>query len=416
MTRTRAPFLVLLTFLTIASRGFARPPAGHVWIGSWATSQQIPEPQNALAAEDTHDATLRQVVRLSAGGSRLRVHLSNAFGTTPLRITAAAIATAQLLGTGGIVAGSSHALLFHGSPDVTIPSGAEYLSDPVAVIAAPSSDLTVTLHFDALPAQQTGHPGSRATTFVVHGDAVTAIDLPGARKIEHWYILSGVDVEAVEGSYAVVTLGDSITDGHGARADRNERWPDELARRLQATAKIKEMGVLNHGIGGNHLLTDGLGPNALARFDRDVLSQTGARVVIVLEGVNDLGALSITGPAPAEQHAALVQRMLGAYEQIIERAHAQGLRVVGATITAFVGSDYYHPTAENEADRQAVNTWIRQPGHFDAVLDFDRVTADPRHRDRLLPAYDSGDHMHPSPAGYKAMADAIPLSLLRPLK
>jgi lysophospholipase L1-like esterase len=154
----------------------------------------------------------------------------------------------------------------------------------------------------------------------------------------------------------------------------------------------------------------------LARFDRDVLSQTGARVVIVLEGVNDLGALSITGPAPAKQHAALVQRMLGAYEQMIERAHAQGLRVVGATITAFVGSDYYHPTAENEADRQAVNTWIRQPGHFDAVLDFDRVTADPRHRDRLLPAYDSGDHLHPSPAGYKAMADAIPLSLLRPLK
>jgi lysophospholipase L1-like esterase len=176
---------------------------------------------------------------------------------------------------------------------------------------------------------------------------------------------------------------------------------------------MKTVSVLNHGIGGNRLLLDGLGPNALARFDRDVLAQTAVRAVVVLEGVNDLGTLTRDHDVSAEEHAALVAQIEGAYAQMIERAHAHGIRVVGATILPYGGSNYYHPGAESEADRQVINAWIRGAGHFDAVVDFDKVTRDPAHPGRLLPAYDSGDHLHPGPAGYKAMGEAIPLSLFK---
>jgi lysophospholipase L1-like esterase len=248
---------------------------------------------------------------------------------------------------------------------------------------------------------------------VVHGDLVSAADLPDAKKVEHWYQLSGVDVSLPTQGSAVVTLGDSITDGHGATTNGNDRWPDVLAARMQGDKSTKTVGVLNEGIGGNRLLLDGLGPNALARFDRDVVAQTAVRAVIVLEGVNDLGTLTRDHDVSAEEHAALVSRIEAAYGQMIERAHAHGIRVIGATITPYVGSSYYHPGPESEADRQAINTWIRAAGHFDAVVDFDQVTRDPAHPDRLLPAYDSGDHLHPGPAGYKAMGEAIPLSLFK---
>jgi len=210
---------------------------------------------------------------------------------------------------------------------------------------------------------------------------------------------------------AVVALGDSITDGHAATTNGNDRWTDVLAARLAGNAATREIGVSNQGIGGNHVLTDGLGPNVLARFDPDVLAQAGVHWVIVFEAVNDLGGLAIRGEVPAEQHAALVERVLAAYQQIIVRAHAHGLQAIGATITPYVGSGYYHPGPLSESDREAVNAWIRAAGHFDAVIDFDAVMRDPEHPDHLLPALDCGDHLHPSPAGYKAMGEAIPLKL-----
>lgn len=381
------------------------------WVGSWAASQQIPEPRNALAPDDLQDATLRQIVHLSAGGSALRVHLSNAFGSAPLRLISVHIARPVANNSPAIELGSDKALTFHSNPEVTIPAGAEYLSDPLAYPVRPGADLAISIHFGHPPDQQTGHPGSRATSYVVHGDAVSAADLTNARKIEHWYQLSAVDVAAAPPAASIVVLGDSITDGHGATTDGNDRWPDVLARRLQQHPALRRFGVLNQGIGGNHLLTDGLGPSALARFDRDVLAQTGVRYVIVLEGVNDLGGLARAAEVSAAAHSALVQRVTAAYEQLIARAHAHRLRIIGCTILPYIGSVYYHPGPASEADRQAVNAWIRAAGHFDAVVDLDRVMQDPDHPGQLLPKFDSGDHLHPSAAGYAAMAGAVPLRL-----
>jgi lysophospholipase L1-like esterase len=387
-------------------------PTAH-WVGSWAASQQIPETQNLLGTETMRDATLRQIVHLSVGGDRLRVRMSNTFGTVPLHMTAVHVARPVSAASATIDAGSDTALTFQGEPDVTIPAGAEYLSDAVAFPVAALSNLAITFHVDQPPAGETGHPGSRATSYMVRGDMVSAASLPDATMVDHWYQISGVDVVGPEKAAVVVTLGDSITDGHGATTNGNDRWPDVLAARMQADKSTRTMGVLNEGIGGNRLLLDGLGPNALARFDRDVLAQTAVRAVIVLEGVNDLGTLTRDHDVSAEEHAALVSRIEAAYAQMIERAHAHGIRVIGATILPYVGSSYYHPGPESEADRQAVNAWIRGPDHFDGVVDFDQVTRDPAHPDHLLPAYDSGDHLHPGPAGYKAMGNAIPLTLFR---
>ena len=400
--------LVLTASGVLAQRGATK---ADVWVSSWGASQQIPEPQNALPLDDLRDATVREIVHLSLGGEALRVHLSNAFGTAALHFTSVHVAHPQSPAGAAIDPASDRALTFAGKPDVTIPPGAEYVSDPIVLPVVPLSDVAVTFHLDAPPAQETGHPGSRSTTYYVHGDLVGAADLPDAKKVDHWYNLTEIDVRAEGKAAVVVALGDSITDGHGATTNGNDRWTDVLAARLQAQRKTRDIGVSNQGIGGNHLLTDGLGPNVLARFDRDVLAPAGARWVIVFEGVNDLGGLARTGEVPAEQHAALVERVIAAYGQIIERAHENGLRVYGATITPYTGSDYYHPGPLSEADRVAVNEWIRAEGHFDAVIDFDAVVRDPAHPERLLPAFDCGDHLHPSPAGYKAMGDAVPLGL-----
>jgi lysophospholipase L1-like esterase len=386
-------------------------PAQSTWTASWGSSQQIPEPQNTLPPADLTDVTLRQIVHLSAGGSALRVHLSNAFGTEPLHITSAHIAKPLAPDAAAIDPQSDRALTFAGVPDVIIPAGAEFVSDPITSNVAALSDLAISFHLDIPPARETSHPGSRATSWYVHGDAVSAPNFTNPGEIEHWFELSEVDVQSTPGAATIVALGDSITDGHAANTNGNNRWPDILAARLQQSPATQTIGVSNQGIGGNHLLTDGLGPNALARFDRDVLAPAGVRWVILLEGVNDLGGLTREGEVSPDNHAALVQRILAAYQQIITRAHAHQLRVYGATITPYVGSDYYHPGPLSEADRQTINAWIRTAGHFDAVIDFDQVVRDPAHRDHLLPAYDCGDHLHPSPAGYKAMGESIPLTL-----
>ncbi len=383
----------------------------QTWVASWGASQQVPEPHNSIATDELRDATVRQIFHLSVGGPALRVHLSNAFGTEALHFTSVHIARPVSPASSAIDATSDRPLTFDGKSEISVPPGAEYISDPLEYSVAPLSDVAVTFHLDSPPAGETGHPGSRATSYYVHGDFVNAANFTEPQHVDHWYQVSEIDVAAAPQARAVVALGDSITDGHGATTNGNDRWTDVLARRLQGSPNTRNIGVSNQGIGGNHLLTDGLGPNVLARFDRDVLAPTNVQWVIVFEGVNDLGGLARDGEVSPAEHAALVQRVVAAYQQVIARAHSHGLRVYGATITPFVGSDYYHPGPLGEADRQAVNQWIRSSGHFDAVIDFDAVVRDPQHPDRLLPTYDCGDHLHPSPAGFKAMGEAVSLDL-----
>jgi lysophospholipase L1-like esterase len=411
MFRAKMGFLVFVGLATLFGDAVASFAQTH-WVASWATSPQVAEDENALPASESREGTLRQILHLSIGGAQLRVHLSNRYGTEPLHFMAVHVAKAVAAGSAKIVAGTDKEVLFSGRPDVTVPAGADYISDALDFLAAPISDLAITLRVDSNAVRQTGHPGSRATSFLAKGNALTAEDFPDAKKVERWYFVVGVDVAAPADAFTIVVLGDSITDGRGSTTDGNNRWPDVLAKRLQTSATTQRIGVVNQGIGGNRLLLDGIAANALARFDHDVLAQAGVRYVIVLEGINDLAMLTHEKEVSEAEREAEVRRLIAAYEQIIVRAHGQGVRVIGATILPFVGSAFYHPNAKNEADRQAVNEWIRK--HFDGVLDFDKLMRDPAHPEMMLPAYDSGDHLHPSPSGYAAMAEAVPFSLFVP--
>jgi lysophospholipase L1-like esterase len=379
------------------------------WIASWGSAQLVPEGENALPADASSTVTLRQVVRLSAGGSQFRVRLSNRFGTRPLPIGAAHLATAAKPGTPAIGVGA--ALTFSGRGDAVIPAGAELYSDPVALSFAPGADLAISLYLPEAPDPQTGHPGARATSFLLSGNHVGDADLPGARTTTRWYGIADVEVAAPANAATVVAIGDSITDGYGVMPERNTRWTDVFAQRLRSQPATRDIGVVNAGIGGNRVLLDGLGPNLMARFDRDVIARSGVRWAIVLEGINDLGTLTRDAPATSEQHRALVQQVTAAYRELAARAHAHGIKLIGGTVMPFGGNSYYHPGPELEAARQAINAFIRTSGTFDAVIDFDQLMRDPAHPDRLAPALDSGDHLHPSEAGYRKMGEAVPLTL-----
>ncbi len=371
---------------------------GGPWVGTWGTSPQLTETRNLPPAPGLTSNTLRQIVQVSIGGNKLRAKFSNAFGTNPVTMSSIHLA----LSTGGstIKTGSDRALTFQGKPSVTIPAGEIVVSDPFDFDLAPLSDVAVTIDFGDTSAAVTGHPGSRSTSYLQPGDSVSEVDLPTAAQTQHWYILTGLDVEANHPSAAIVTLGDSITDGRGSGTDKNDRWPDDLARRLQSDKNTADIAVLNEGIGGNCVLRGGLGPTAVSRFDRDVLSPSGVRWLIVLEGVNDIGG---------SHDASVATNLIVAYGQIIDQAHARRLRVYGATILPFGRSFYDSPA--HEAARETVNQWIRTSDKFDAVIDFDAVMRDPQNPSHLLPAADSGDHLHPNEAGYEIMADAIDLKL-----
>lgn len=402
----RVTCVVLATCLVASLAACAAEPTA--WVTSWATAQQVPEPRNTLPDEALTNATLRQTVHLSLGGTHWRLRLSNAFGQAPLTIGAAHVARAVAAGSPDIDPAHGVEVRFDGKADVIIPAGADYLSDPFTLDAAPGAVVAISLYLPEAPQGQTGHPGSRTTSHIVHGNQVGARELKETMSFERWYVIAGLDVVAPADASAVVILGDSIADGRGSTTNGNNRWSDNLAARL-AAAKMP-VAVLNKGIGGNRVLDDGLGPNLLARFDRDVLSHSGVRWVIVHEGINDLGTFGTQPGRSDADHDQLVERIIAAYRQIIERAHAQGIKVMGATLTGFAGPTY-SPTERGEADRAAINDWVRNSGAFDAVVDFDRTIRDPARPLHLLPEYDSGDDLHPSPPGFQAMADAIPLEL-----
>lgn len=365
------------------------------WVGAWASAPQLTEPGNLPPAPGLADTTLRQIVHVSLGGKQLRVRFSNAYGTAPLTIHAAHVARSA--GGGAIQRESDRALTFSRRSSVTIPPGAPMISDPVDFDLPALSDLAVTIHVKDASREVTGHPGARCTSYLQAGDSVSATSLPAAAKTEHWYYLNGVDVLTTDTAAAVATLGDSLTDGRGSTTNGNGRWPDHLARRLQANKRTAGVGVLNLGVGGNRVLNDGLGPSALARLDHDVLALPGVRWLIVLEGINDLGTRS-----------ASAHDLIAAYQQIALRAHARGILVYGGTITPCGGSFYFRP--DLEAARQTINRWILG-GNFDAAIDFDRAVRDPKNPTHLLAAADSGDHLHLNDTGYKMLADAVDLRL-----
>lgn len=398
----------LLLFIFIPSIATAAS-----WVGTWSSAQILIDAQDALPIAARKDATLRQLVRVSIGGKRVRIRISNAFGGSALTISDADIALAQSPASSQIVPSTDKPLTFSGRRSVTIPAGADYVSDPLWFNLPALGTLAISIHYADLPNVETGHPGSRATSYFEPGDAVARSNLARSPTFEHWYFIAGVEVEARSSCAAIVALGDSITDGHGVAANSNGRWTDVLAERLERSGTARSLSVLNVGIGGNRIVDDGIGPSAIARFGRDVMARSGVKYLIVLEGVNDLGVLTRDKPASADQHRQMVGRILAAFSQMIGRAREHQIRIIGATIMPYAASEYYHPDALDEKDRQIINAWIRAHGHFDAVIDFDALMRDPIAPSRLRRDYDSGDGLHPSPAGYRAMGDAVPLSLFR---
>jgi lysophospholipase L1-like esterase len=417
MTLTRK-LLVRLSLTVVAAVAFvvaglsAHPAAfagqgNQHWVGTWSTAMHPPDAGFGITNAGFNNQTLRQIVHTSVGGEQVRVKLSTN-GASALVIGAAHIA---LRGAGdAIVSGSDRTLTFSGNPVITIPPGAQILSDPVNLNVPALGDLAVSIFVPGITGPATWHFEALQTSYISPpGDFTASAVMPvGTTTTQAWFWLAAVEVVASKQTGAIVCLGDSITDGTASTPDTNNRWPNHLARRLIAQPGNHKMGVLDEGIAGNRILQDIIAPNALARLDRDVLTQTGVTHVIVLEGINDIGfgAFGFTVPTADE--------IIAGHQQLIERAHARGLKIYGATLTPFEGTPfpgYFTPAAE--AKRQAVNAWIRTSGEYDAVIDFDLVTRNPNDPTFLLPAYDSGDHLHPSDAGYEAMGNAIDLKLFK---
>ncbi|NLT56430.1 MAG: SGNH/GDSL hydrolase family protein [Actinomycetales bacterium] len=397
--------------------------AGGSWTGTWATS-----PTNVPASDRTsfQDQTIRQVVHASLGGDTLRVRLTNEFGDRPLVVGEARIARhAEGAPSTDIVPGSDRRLTFSGRSSVTIPAGAPMLSDPVPLHLPAGVDLTVSIYLPERTPGSTVHAFSFQENVVATGNVTAARTVTADSTTTRWYFLSEISVTGDRReTAAVVALGDSITDGANTQADTDQRWPDLLAARLRAGRGTRHLGVLNQGICGNRLLHDPnplagsgaeeyaayFGHSALRRFDRDVLAQPGARYLVVLLGVNDLGHPGTVAPM---SEVVSVDDLIAAHRQLITRAHDRGMKVFGGTITPFGGDTLGFSSPDHERARQAVNRWVRTSGEFDGVVDFDAALRDPAHPDRVLPGYDSGDHLHPNATGMQALADAVPLAFFR---
>ena len=418
---------------------------GDHWIGTWATAEvgrpQAPQPpapalppfmpnQCPAAVPATPpvapppgqafapppfvqftNQTLRQIVHVSIGGSKARVVLSNAYGTAPLTVGAAHIALRDK--DAAIQPASDRQLMFGGRPTLTIPAHALAYSDPVDLPVPALADLAVDVYLPGTTntaSPLTMHQAAFQTNYVSEtGNYVGTTNLPTVAVLQNWFVLSRVDVLVAGAPAALVTFGDSITDGTRSTPNTNSRWPDQLMRRVASQPGGPSMAIMNAGIAGNRVLSEGAfnaGINALSRFDRDALGYPGVTHIIVLEGINDIGQAR-QNPTPTAED------IIVGHKQLVERAHARGIKIYGATLTPFYGAAYY--TEVGEAKRQAVNEWIRTGKAYDAVIDFDKATRDPGDPKKLLAAYDSCDHLHPNDAGYKAMADAVDLTLFKPV-
>jgi lysophospholipase L1-like esterase len=377
-----------------------------VWTGSWAASPmaELWTPNNV----SDYGSTFRNVVHLTLGGSAIRLRISNEFGSTPLALGSVHVALS--VGHDAIRPDSDHVVTFGGSETVTIPEGVAIVSDPVAMPVAAFDNLAVSIYIptQAAISALTYHQIGASSNYKAAGNDTAAFQFDHPGKTESWFLLDGVDVSTGADAATVVTLGDSITDGALSTPDKNARWPDVLAARLHANPATAQIGVLNEGISGNRILHDLIGPNALARLDRDVLAQSGVKYLVVMLGINDIGHTS--QPRNPGDPVDVGQLKWG-LAQIAARAHSHGLKVYAATLTPYAGAKYQD--AAGSAMRDSVNAFIRTSGVFDAVIDFDKVTRDPVHPQAFLPAYDSGDHLHPNDAGYKAMGESVDLKLFQ---
>lgn len=352
---------------------------------------------------------------LTQNVSTIRLQFSNAFGVSDLPITAVTVAlpTNGTAGASSIDTDSLQPVTFSGSPSFVIPNGAVAFSDPVNITVSAQQMLTVTMYLATGQTTNfiTGHPGSRTTSHMAGGNLVKAADIAAssdAQSTDHWYFLTNIDAWQPSSSRSLIIVGDSITDGRGSTTNGNDRWPDQLVTRLQATGSdASTVAVVNEAAGGNRILADGLGPNALGRIDRDVIAQSAARYAIIYEGVNDIG----TADATTDAQRAVGDRVISALDQMVLRMHRFGIPVFGATITPMSGPGQAYGEPAREVARLRVNEWIRTSGRFDAVIDFDAAVRDPANQTQLNPEYDSGDYLHLNPAGYKVMAETVDLKL-----
>lgn len=402
--RTGFAFVPVLLLATGAAN-CARAAENPQWVGTWATAPMVA--QGSVAARPLTTMTLREIVHISNGGDQIRVRFTNQYGTDPLTISDAHAAVSA--GGGAIKDGTDHAITFGGATSVRIAPGAAVYSDAVALKVDPLSDVAISFYVpNQVIRAETYHSFADQENFAADGDVAAAATLNGATTIASWYFIDGVDVPAVEGSRAIVTLGDSITDGAHSTINTNQRWPDVLAARLKQEKGLENVSVLNVGIGGNRVLNEGAGPSAVSRLYSDVLSRDGVKYVIVLESINDIGRLAHLSAPEDDINAAQLEFGL---KQIADAAHEHGIKAIGATLTPYGGAGY--SSDKGEQVREEVNNWIRTSGTFDGVVDFDKATQDPQKPTWFNPAYDSGDHLHPGDAGYKAMGDSIDLSLFR---
>lgn len=424
-TPMRKPFCaVILAALVTASPLAAHDAVAPGWVSAWATALDlapppkidVPPPPKAVidAMRDQpkrvvpfptsfENQTIRMVLQPTVGASRMRFQFSNAIGKPPLALSGAAVA---IRGAGSAIAPGTHRpLTFGGKAQTIIPPGAIIVSDPVDLPVRPDQELAVSLYLRGKVEGATTHALGLNPAYVAPGDQSAAATLTGASEVRSYFWLTGMEVVTDRPTATIVAFGDSITDGFATSPGAHRTWPEVLARRLRERATPTGWSVINMGISGNRVLRDGAGMSGIARFDRDVLSRNGVKWMIVLEGINDINMTQMAG-LPEDQRAS-AQDIIGGLRAIVEKAHLHGIKVMGATITPTEGLWLYN--ADAEATRQTVNEWIRSSGTFDAVADFDRAIRDPQRPTRMLPVYDSGDHVHPSDAGTKAMADTIDL-------
>ncbi len=379
------------------------------WVTTWATAQQLapqpppPGPGPNIPAT-LKNQTVRMVARTSIGGRRVRIQVSNAFGSKPLVIGNAHIALRDK--AAAIVPTSDRALTFGGRATMTVPPGALIVSDPVDLVVPMLTDLAISLYLPEDTGTPSIHPIGLHTNYIAEGEVTAKTSLDASATTTAYLWLSSVDVLAPANAGAIVAFGDSITDGFKTTIDKDQAWPTLLAKRLAATKSTEMLGVLNLGIAGNRVLRDGAGVSALARFDRDVLSRAGVRWMTLLEGINDI---TFSALPVFSKEVVTAEDLIGGYRQIIERAHMHGIKVAGATVMPVGGVSTYRESGE--AVRQAVNQWIRSSGAFDAVIDFDALMRDPADPKRLRPEFDPGDHVHPDDKGNERMAQAIDLAI-----